>query len=110
MLGQDRRVVAAGRRLEAIVETLVHRTGSVLIKVDVDPAALRDEQRTQIVDAVGVVGMLVGIEHGIEPIDLGVQKLLAQVGRGVDQDARDAAARRAARPARTCAGGGSSDC
>ena len=64
----------------------------------------------QIVDAVGVVGVLVGVEHAVEPIDVGIEQLLAQVRRGVDQDARDAAAGRAARPAASSAGGGSSDC
>ena len=37
-----------------------------------------------------MVGVLVGEEHGVEPIDPGVEKLLAQVGRGVDQNAGDA--------------------
>src|SRR4051794_35816797 len=49
-----------------------------------------DEQPAQVVDAVGMVGVLVGVEHGVDPIDLGVEKLLAQVGRCVDQHARDA--------------------
>ena len=46
----------------------------------------------QVVDAVRVVGMLVGEENAVEPIDVGVEQLLAQVRRGVDQDAGDAAA------------------
>ncbi len=50
------------------------------------------KQRAQIVDAVGVVGMLVGVEHAVEPIDLGIEELLAQIRRGVDQDAGHAAA------------------
>ena len=50
---------------------------------------------TEIVDAVGLVGMLVGEEHRVDMIDLGVDQLLAQVGRGVDQDTRDSAFPRA---------------
>src|SRR5580692_3551081 len=73
VLGYDWRVVAAGRRLETIIEPLVHGAGSVLIKVDVDAAALSDEQRAEVVNAVGVVGMVVGVKHSIEPIDLGIQ-------------------------------------
>ena len=46
----------------------------------------------QIVDAVGVVGMLVGVEDRVEPVDLGIEQLLAQIGRGIDQDAGDACA------------------
>ena len=34
---------------------------------------------------VGVVGVVVGEEHSIDGGDLGIEKLLAQVGRGVDQ-------------------------
>ena len=64
----------------------------------------------QVVDAVGVVGVLMGEEDAVEPVDVGVEQLLAQVRRGVDQDAGDAVRRRAARPGASCAGGGSSDC
>jgi hypothetical protein len=44
----------------------------------------------EIVDAMGLVGMLMGQEHRIDVIDIGVDQLLAQVGRGVDHDARRA--------------------
>ena len=37
-----------------------------------------DEEPAQIVDAVGVVGMLVREEHRVEPIDLGVEELARQ--------------------------------
>ena len=42
----------------------------------------------QIVDAVGMVGVLMGIKHAIEPVDIGVEQLLAQIGRRVDEHAR----------------------
>ena len=48
---------------------------------------MADEQRAQIVDAVDVVGVLMGEQHAVEPVDIGVEKLLAQVGRSVDQHA-----------------------
>ena len=91
MLAHDRRVLAAGRRLEAIAEAGAHRFGGLLVEVDVDRPPLLDEQRAQVVDAVGVVGMLVGIEHAVEPIDFGIEELLAQIGRGVDKDTGNAA-------------------
>ena len=47
--------------------------------------------RTQIVDAMGLVGMLMGQKHRVEMVDVGVDQLLAQVGRGVDQDSRHSA-------------------
>src|SRR5262249_36768414 len=51
-----------------------------------------DEQAAQVVNAVGMVGMFVRVEHGISPIDLGVEQLFAQVRRGIDQHAGDAIA------------------
>src|SRR4051812_19197763 len=92
MLGHDRRVFAAGRRLEAIPEPSAHRLRGRLIKIDVDPPAPGDEQAAQIVDAVGGVGVLVGEQHRVEPVHLGIEQLLAQVGRGIDQDPGDACA------------------
>ena len=44
---------------------------------------------------MGMVGMLMGVEHAVEPIDIGIQQLLAQIGRGVDQHPRRAAGRAA---------------
>ena len=40
----------------------------------------------QIVDAMQMVGMRMGQQDGIQPRDTGVQQLLAQIGRGVDQN------------------------
>src|SRR5258708_7480197 len=46
---------------------------------------------TEIVDAVGLVGMLMRQEYRVNVIDLGVDQLLAQVGRSIDQDSRNSA-------------------
>jgi len=46
----------------------------------------------EIVDAVGVVGVLVGEDHAVETRDFGVEQLLAQIRRSVHQH-RGAAAR-----------------
>ncbi len=80
VVGGDRRILAAGRRLEAIAEPVVHGTGSALVEVKVDGPALLDVERAQVIDTVGMIGVLVGIKHRIKPIDLGIQKLLAQIG------------------------------
>ena len=90
VLAQDRRIFAAGRRHEAIAEAGMHGARGRLVEIDVDAAALVHEERTQIVDAVGVVGMLMRDQHAVEPIDLRVQELLAQIRRAVDQNARPA--------------------
>src|SRR6201995_2201301 len=46
--------------------------------------------RAEIVDAMGLVGMLMGEKHRIDVVDLGIDQLLAQVGRGIDHDPRHA--------------------
>ena len=91
MLGEDRRILAPGRRLKAIAEAHAHDLRRGRVEVDVDPAAAAQKERAQIVHAVGMVGMFVGVEDAVEPIDLGIEKLLAQIRRSVDQDARDPA-------------------
>ena len=87
MLPQDRRILAAGRRPEAIAEPGMHGPRGRLIHVDIDRLAGFHEKRPQIVDAVGMVGMLMGEEDGVQFLDPGIQKLLPQVGRGIDQQA-----------------------
>ena len=59
--------------------------------------------RAQIVDAMGLVGMLVGEKHRVDMIDLGIDQLLAQIGRGVDHDPRRALRRRPFDQQRTAA-------
>ena len=49
---------------------------------------LTNRQRTQVVDAVHVIGMGMGEEHGIDPVDSRRHQLQAQLGRRVDQQAR----------------------
>jgi hypothetical protein len=80
MLGHDRRVAASWRRVEAVGEPVAHHRGGTLVKVNVHALAALDEKRAQIVDAVGVIGVFVRIEHAVEPIDVGVEELLAQIG------------------------------
>ena len=91
MVRQDLRIIASRRLREAIGEADVDRLRGRFVHIDVDAAALVHKQRAQIVDAVGVIGMLVGEQYAIEPVDLRLEQLLAAVGRAVDQDARNTA-------------------
>ena len=50
--------------------------------------------RAKIVYAVGLVGVLMGEKHRVDVIDISVDQLLAQVGRGIDHDPRRAISRR----------------
>ena len=80
------RVFAAGRRREAIAEALTHHLFGRRIEIDIDTLPGLDEKAAQIVDAVGVVGVLVGNQHRVEPFHIGRKKLFAQVRAGVDQN------------------------
>ena len=63
---QDRRIVAAFRRDEAIGEPRHDVLGGRLVEIDRNAPALVQHDRAQIVDAVGLVGVLVGQEHRVE--------------------------------------------
>ena len=85
---QNRRIVAAGRRNKAVGEPRHDVFRGRLVQIDRNASALMQHDRTEIVDPVGLVGMLMGQEHRIDMIDIGVDQLLAQIGRGVDDDPR----------------------
>src|SRR5215813_2972810 len=87
MAGEKRWVAAAWRGHKAISESERQNPPSRLVRIDVYGPVMRYEQRAQIIDAMDVVGMLVGIEHTVERIDVGVEELFAQVRRGIDQHA-----------------------
>ena len=70
----------------------MERLGGGLVDIDRDALAAVDEEAAQVVDAVGVVRVLMGIEHRVDPIDVSVEQLLAQIRRGIDQDAGHARA------------------
>src|SRR5262245_1095523 len=82
---EDRRVFACGRRVETIGETRAELPARHGIVVDIDAAVAVIGDLAQIVDAVGVIGVVVGVEHAVEPDRAGIEELLAQIGRGIDQ-------------------------
>ena len=73
-------------RLEHVAEAGLQIGEGHRVGVGRDAVAGAPVQRPQIVDAVGVVGVDVGEQHGVDRLDLGIQKLLAQIRRGVDQN------------------------
>src|SRR5690606_19612355 len=46
-----------------------------------------EDDHAEVVDAVDMVGMGMGVDDAVEGADIGVEKLGAEVGGGVDQDA-----------------------
>jgi hypothetical protein len=42
----------------------------------------------EVIDPMSLVGVLMGQKHRVDVIDIGVDQLLAQIGRSVDHDPR----------------------
>ena len=56
-----------------------------MVGMNIDPFAHGEHQRAQIVDAVKLVGMVVGDEDAVQMRGPRIDQLLAHVRRGVDQ-------------------------
>ena len=67
---QQRRILAAGRRLENIVEMAAHDRRGRRIHVKIDLAPVHDDQRADVVDPVRMVGVRMGQQDAVEPVDV----------------------------------------
>src|ERR1700682_175921 len=65
--------------------------GGRLVQIDRNAPALMQHDRAKIVDSMGLIGMLMRQKHRIDVIDIGIDQLFAQIGRGIDHDPRDPA-------------------
>ncbi len=74
------------RRLRSSSRTGRRQRRRFPVHVDRHALAMADDQRPQVVDAVALVGVLMGQQDGVQPVDPGGQQLVAHVGRGIDQD------------------------
>ena len=59
-----------------------------LIRPDRHTFAAVDDEGSQIVDAVDVVGVRMSVNHGVGPIDPGRNHLFAKIRAGIDNDDR----------------------
>ena len=81
-----RRIRTSLRGFKNIGESLSNSERCLLVHIHIQGAAHGQAQGPQIVDAVRVVGVRVAQKDAVEPLDLGVDQLLAQVGRGVHEN------------------------
>ena len=86
----------------------MHSARGHLVHMHLQRAAHGEVKRPQVVDAVRVVGVGMAQKDAVEPLDLGLDQLLAQIGRRVDRGPRSRRRRRSARQAPSSGGGGSS--
>ena len=89
---EDRRIEAACRLDEDVGEAREQQLRGLGVGPDRQAGAAVLDHGPQVVDAVQVVGMRVGVDDAVEEADAGREELRAQVGRGVDQHAGDAVA------------------
>ena len=68
---QDRRICAAGRRPEAVCEGIEDAGRCRVVGMDFDEPLVLHPERAEIVDAVEMVGMGMGVEHAVDMIDAG---------------------------------------
>lgn len=78
----------ARRGFEDIREGGFNGSQSTFGSKDGDTVTLQEVEGANVVEAKDVVGVRVGEEHRIQAFDSGAEGLIAQVGRGIDQDAR----------------------
>ena len=88
---EDRRVEAAGGLDEDVGEAGDQQLGGLGVGPDRQAGAAVLHDGAQVVDAVQVVGVGVGVGDAVEEADAGGEELRAQVGGGVDQRAGGAA-------------------
>src|SRR5882672_6164238 len=88
---QDWRIVAARWRHKAVRKSQQDVIGGRLVQIDRNAPALMQHDRAKIVDSMGLISMLMRQKHRIDVIDIGVDQLFAQIGRGIDHHARNPA-------------------
>ncbi|MNV20057.1 hypothetical protein D3C71_1109430 [compost metagenome] len=82
----DRRIISAGRRFQAIAETLADTLHRQRIGIDRYPVLLQENVATQVIDAVQMVGMGMRVENGVDARHPGRNHLLTKIWPGIDSD------------------------
>ena len=80
VLIQNRHVVRAFRRLKAIGKPVCQRGRRWFVHIDIHTLHAVDRHHAQIVNAVGLVSMVMGEKNPINPFSASVQQLVAHVG------------------------------
>src|SRR5690606_30482327 len=76
---EDRRIAAAGRRLEAVSKARHEAVTGACVEPYRHPPFHRIRDRSQIVDAMRMIGMVVGIKHAVERRETDRKELLPNI-------------------------------
>src|ERR1700732_3727107 len=78
--------MAAGWRFEKIPEIRTNDGGSGGIHIEVDFSPSHDDQRSNLVNSMNMVGVRMGQQDGVEAADAEPEQLFAKIRRHVDED------------------------
>jgi hypothetical protein len=81
----DRRVARPRRSLEHIAEAAANSPLGCHVHPGGQAGAAVEHDHAQIVDAMHMVGMVMGEDHRVQNADTGADQLLAHIGPGIDQ-------------------------
>src|SRR5690554_4021703 len=87
---ENRRIAAAGRRLEAVSKARHEAVTGARVEPHRHPSFHRVGDRSQVVDAMRMIGMVVGIKHAVERLETDRKELLPNIRPSVDEDFRGA--------------------
>ena len=85
MLFQDGGIRIAIKLPETIVKSPRQDIQCFLIAPHINPLPVANGQDAQLVYPVALIGMFMGPDNAVEPIDTSIQQLFADVRRGVNQ-------------------------
>ena len=83
---RDERLVDVVRGLEDVLVHAAEVVERVRFGVDVDRRLLHGVEAADLIEAEGVIDVVMGVDDRVAACEAGAEGLLAQVGRGVDQD------------------------
>ena len=81
----DRRIARPWRGLEDIAKALAHGALGRLVHPGGQAGAAVEDHHAQIVDAMHMVGMVMGEDHRIQKSNADADQLLAHIRSGIDQ-------------------------
>jgi hypothetical protein len=85
--GHLRQAASRGRQgLEGVVEGLADPLLHPLLAIHRQRSAGGETDRADVVEAIDMIDMVVGVEYGIDAAEPLAKQLRAQIGRGVDQE------------------------
>src|SRR5579875_417019 len=88
MFIQERRVLAARRRLEDIAEISPYDGGRWRVHIEIDFSPRHDDQGANVIDPMNMISMRVGQQNSVEMCDPESKQLFAKIRRHIQKNLR----------------------